>query len=104
MSEVCPEQRQAAGNRRGNTWRYCAGCLAGSAHTSPARVRSLGRGEPPYQQHPSTEVEDVLAGRRWPDTIALGAWGVEWHDRVTYESSFEARQAMEPTTFRFRAL
>jgi hypothetical protein len=34
--------------------------------------------------------EDVMAGHRAPDTIALGAWGVEWHDRVTYESSFEA--------------
>jgi 2-polyprenyl-6-methoxyphenol hydroxylase-like FAD-dependent oxidoreductase len=34
--------------------------------------------------------EDVLAGRRSPDAIALGTWGVEWHDRVTYESSFEA--------------
>jgi len=34
--------------------------------------------------------DDVLAGRRSPDTIALGAWGVEWHDRVTYESSFDA--------------
>lgn len=34
--------------------------------------------------------DDVMAGRRSPDTIALGAWGVEWHDRVTYESSFDA--------------
>jgi hypothetical protein len=32
----------------------------------------------------------VLAGRRSSDAIALGTWGVEWHDRVTYESSFEA--------------
>ncbi len=23
-----------------------------------------------------------------PDGIALGAWGVEWHDRKTFESSF----------------
>jgi 2-polyprenyl-6-methoxyphenol hydroxylase-like FAD-dependent oxidoreductase len=34
--------------------------------------------------------DDVMAGRRSPDAIALGTWGVEWHDRVTYESSFEA--------------
>jgi hypothetical protein len=34
--------------------------------------------------------DEVLAGRRSPDAIALGTWGVEWHDRVTYESSFEA--------------
>ncbi len=37
--------------------------------------------------------DDVLAGRHAPDTIALGTWGVEWHDRVTYESSFEAPPA-----------
>ena len=34
--------------------------------------------------------DDVMAGRRSPDAIALGAWGVEWHERVTYESSFDA--------------
>jgi hypothetical protein len=34
--------------------------------------------------------DDVMAGRRSRDAIALGTWGVEWHDRVTYESSFEA--------------
>lgn len=33
--------------------------------------------------------DDVLARRPVPDAIALGAWGVEWHDRETYESSFE---------------
>ena len=23
-----------------------------------------------------------------PDSVALGAWGVEWHDRRTFESTF----------------
>ena len=32
--------------------------------------------------------EDVVQGRRMDDTIALGAWGVEWHDRRTFESTF----------------
>ena len=32
--------------------------------------------------------QDVVEGRRAPDAIALGAWGVEWHDRKTFESSF----------------
>ena len=32
--------------------------------------------------------EDVVQGRRVDDSIALGAWGVEWHDRKTYESTF----------------
>jgi hypothetical protein len=31
-----------------------------------------------------------MASARAPDSVALGTWGVEWHDRVTYESSFEA--------------
>ena len=32
--------------------------------------------------------EDVVQGRPMDDAIALGAWGVEWHDRKTFESSF----------------
>jgi hypothetical protein len=32
--------------------------------------------------------EDVVNGRPMDDAIALGAWGVEWHDRKTFESSF----------------
>jgi hypothetical protein len=33
--------------------------------------------------------QDVVAGRPMTDSIALGAWGVEWHDRRTFESTFE---------------
>src|SRR6185369_16295093 len=32
--------------------------------------------------------EDVVQGRTVDDSIALGAWGVEWHDRKTFESTF----------------
>jgi hypothetical protein len=32
--------------------------------------------------------EDVVQGRTVDDSIALGAWGVEWHDRRTFESTF----------------
>ena len=32
--------------------------------------------------------QDVVEGRKMPDGIALGAWGVEWHDRKTFGSSF----------------
>src|SRR5262245_17687119 len=32
--------------------------------------------------------QDVVEGRPQPDSIALGAWGVEWHDRATMQSSF----------------
>jgi hypothetical protein len=33
--------------------------------------------------------QDVRAGRERSDTVALGAWGVEWHDRATFNSTFE---------------
>jgi hypothetical protein len=33
---------------------------------------------------------DVVEGRRASDSIALGAWGAEWHDRATFESTFVA--------------
>ncbi len=33
--------------------------------------------------------KDVLAGARFPDSIALGAWGMEWHDSETNESEFQ---------------
>jgi hypothetical protein len=32
--------------------------------------------------------QDVVEGRQMADAIALGAWGVEWHDRKTFESTF----------------
>jgi hypothetical protein len=32
--------------------------------------------------------QDVVAGRSMADSIALGAWGVEWHDRKTFVSTF----------------
>jgi len=32
--------------------------------------------------------QDVVEGRKAADAIALGAWGVEWHDRRTFESTF----------------
>ena len=32
--------------------------------------------------------QDVVAGKTMHDSIALGAWGVEWHDRRTFESTF----------------
>jgi hypothetical protein len=32
--------------------------------------------------------KDIVEGRNQVDGIALGAWGVEWHDRKTFESTF----------------
>jgi hypothetical protein len=36
------------------------------------------------------EWQDVREGRERSDTVALGAWGVEWHDLKTFGSTFEA--------------
>jgi hypothetical protein len=33
---------------------------------------------------------DVEAGRTTIDSVALGAWGVEWHDWKTFQSTFKA--------------
>ncbi len=33
--------------------------------------------------------KDIENGIRHDDTIALGAWGVEWHDRETFESTMQ---------------
>ncbi|MCP5367142.1 MAG: FAD-dependent oxidoreductase [Hyphomicrobiales bacterium] len=33
--------------------------------------------------------DDIEARHTFDDCIALGAWGAEWHDRATYESSFD---------------
>jgi hypothetical protein len=32
--------------------------------------------------------QEVVEGRPVADAIGLGAWGVEWHDRATFESTF----------------
>jgi FAD dependent oxidoreductase len=34
--------------------------------------------------------KDIAEGRRVADSIALGSWGAEWHDRVTFVSTFLA--------------
>ncbi len=32
---------------------------------------------------------EIMARTSYKDTIALGAWGAEWHDRATYRSAFD---------------
>jgi FAD-dependent oxidoreductase family protein len=34
--------------------------------------------------------KDIVDGRRAIDSVALGAWGAEWHDRATFASTFVA--------------
>lgn len=33
--------------------------------------------------------DEIAARQSYPDTIALGAWGAEWHDRDSFVSSFD---------------
>jgi hypothetical protein len=41
--------------------------------------------------------QHVTEGRRTGDCVALGSWGVEWHDRETFESSFVYRSGPNDT-------
>jgi len=74
-----------------HTWRYCVGCPAGSVRISPARVRSSGHGKAAISDSVrQLKWKEVMASAHAPDSVCAGYLGVEWHDRVTYESSFEA--------------
>lgn len=39
-------------------------------------------------RHQLTET-DVATGARFEDSVALGAWGMEWHDAETNQSQFQ---------------
>jgi len=43
----------------------------------------------PHQRCRTAQMQDVRDGRKRSDAVALGAWGVEWHDRRTFGSTFE---------------
>jgi hypothetical protein len=44
--------------------------------------------------------KDVLNGARFDDSIALGAWGPEWHSSETNESEFQLPGGNGSTRFR----
>jgi succinate dehydrogenase/fumarate reductase flavoprotein subunit len=85
---------QSAAERRGReqAWAYLdairtiAGCEAAYlASTGPEfGTREARHIDAIYQ----LAWQDVVEGKPMSDSIALGAWGVEWHDRKTFESSF----------------
>ena len=80
--------------RRGRTqaWAYLD-VIRGLPGCSGAYLASTG---PEFGTRESRHVDavyqltwqDIVAGRPMTDSIALGAWGVEWHDRKTFESTF----------------
>ena len=85
---------QSAAERRGRqqAWAYLD-VIRGLPGCTNAYLASTG---PEFGTREARHIEavhrlawqDVVEGRPQPDSIALGAWGVEWHDRETLQSSF----------------
>ena len=84
----------SAAERRGRAqaWAYLE-AIRGLPGCEKAYLASTG---PDFGTRESRHIEalhrltwqEIVEGRRQADAIALGAWGVEWHDRKTFESSF----------------
>jgi hypothetical protein len=84
----------SAAERRGRqqAWAYL-GVIRGLPGCEGAYLAATG---PEFGTRESRHIDavrqlswkDVVEGRRMPDSVALGAWGVEWHDRRTFESTF----------------
>jgi len=82
----------AEGRGRQQAWRYLD-VIRSIAGCEKAYLVSTG---PDFGTRESRHIDavyqlrwqDVVEGRAMADSIALGAWGAEWHDRTTYESSF----------------
>jgi len=47
---------------------------------------------------------DIEARRRFEDSVALGAWGAEWHDRTNYQSTLDLPPEGEPYEIPLRCL
>jgi hypothetical protein len=87
-------RNQSAAERRGReqAWAYLE-VIRGLPGCEKAYLASTG---PEFGTREARHIDavyqltwqDVSEGRSMPDSIALGAWGVEWHDRRTLESSF----------------
>jgi hypothetical protein len=86
-SQSAAEQRA-----RRQAWAYLK-VIRGLAGCEGAYLVSTG---PEFGTRESRHIEaayrlgwqDVVEHRAVPDSIALGAWGVEWHDRQTMQSTF----------------
>jgi FAD dependent oxidoreductase len=84
----------SAAERRGReqAWAYLE-VVRGLPGCAQAYLTSTG---PEFGTRESRHIEavyqltwqDIVEGRHQADGIALGAWGVEWHDRKTFESTF----------------
>lgn len=87
------DQSAAAARARAQAWEYLA-LLRRLPGWERAYLVSTG---PDFGTRESRHInarrpltwDDIQAGRRFDDGIGLGAWGAEWHDRATLESSFD---------------
>ena len=89
--------RCAEPERRRTAW-PAAGLGLSRRSAQPAGLRHayLASTGPEFGTRESRHIEavhrlawqEVVEGRPQSDSIALGAWGVEWHDRTTLQSSF----------------
>ena len=87
------DQSAAAARARGQAWEYLA-ILQRLPGWEGAYLVSTG---PDFGTRESRHIDaahqltwaEIQARTRHDDCIGLGAWGAEWHDRATLESSFD---------------
>ncbi len=87
------DQTAAAARARAQAWGY----LALLRHLPGWEAAYLVSTGPDFGTRESRHINavrqlnwaDIQAGTHFPDCIGLGAWGAEWHDRATFESSFD---------------
>ena len=87
------DQTAAAARARAQAWEYLA-LLRRLPGWAGAYLVSTG---PDFGTRESRHINavhqlswaEIQAGTRFDDGIGLGAWGAEWHDRATTESSFD---------------
>ena len=88
-----PGQTAAAGHARAQAWEYLA-ILRQLPGWAGAYLVSTG---PDFGTRESRHINaahqlswaEIQAGTGFEDCIGLGAWGAEWHDRATFDSSFD---------------
>ncbi len=90
---VAPEQSAAAARARAQAWSYLD-ILRRLPGWEGAWLAQTG---PDFGTRESRHINalhqltwaEIQAGTSFEDCIGLGAWGAEWHDRATFESSFD---------------
>ncbi len=90
---IAPDQSAAAARARAQAWVY----LDILRRLPGWRRAYLAQTGPDFGTRESRHINarhqltwaEIQASTRFDDCIGLGAWGAEWHDRATFESSFD---------------